>query len=83
MIRGDLEDSEHDPQDANGSAKVALRGIERSIAAWATLRRRLPNREYIVLALGTLQRLLRQVEAASPNARALRRPGFDTADGPG
>jgi len=78
MIRGALEGNEYDPQDANGSAKVALLGIERSIAAWATLQRRFPDHEDIVLALGTLKRLLRQVETAFPDARAFRRPGFDT-----
>jgi hypothetical protein len=78
MIRGELEGNEYDPQDANGSAKVALLGIERSIAAWATLQRRFPDHEDAVLALGTLRRLLRQVEASFPNARAFRRPGFDT-----
>ncbi len=77
MIRGELEGNEYDPQDANGSAKVALLGIERSIAAWATLQHRFPDHEDAVLALGTLQRLLRQVEAAFPDARAFRRPGFD------
>jgi hypothetical protein len=82
MIRGELEGNEFDPQDANGSAKVALLGIERSLAAWATLRRRFPDHEDIILALGTLKRLLRQVEAAFPNARAFRRPGFDTMEGP-
>ncbi len=80
MIRGKLEDNEYDPQDANGSAKVALLGIERSIAAWATLQRCFPDHEDAVLALGTLKRLLRQVEAAFPDARAFRRPGFDTID---
>jgi hypothetical protein len=78
MIRGELEGNEYDPQDANGSAKVALLGIERSIAAWATLQHRFPDHEDIVLALGTLKRLLRQVEASFPNARAFRHPGFDT-----
>jgi len=78
MIRGALEGNEYDPQDANGSAKVALLGLERPIAAWATLRRRFPDHEDIVLALGTLKRLPRQVEASFPNARAFRRPGFDT-----
>jgi hypothetical protein len=30
--------------------------------------------------LGTLKRLLRQVEASFPDARAFRRPGFDTEE---
>jgi hypothetical protein len=83
MIRGDLEGDDYHPHDANGSAKVALLGIERSIAAWATLRRRFPDHEDAILALGTLQRLRRQVEAAFPDARAFRRPGFDTGGSPG
>ena len=37
-----------------------------------------PDHEDAIFALGTLKRLLRQVEAAFPNARAFRRPGFDT-----
>jgi hypothetical protein len=81
MICRAREGNEYDPQDANGSAKVALLGIERSVAAWATLQRHFPDHEDIVLALGTLKRLLRYVEAAFPNARSFRRPGFDTPDG--
>ncbi len=80
-IRAESEDLECFQEDADGSAKVALIGIERSIAAWATLLRRFPDHEDAIFALATLKRLLRQVEAAFPNARAFRRPGFD-ADGP-
>ena len=59
-------------------------GIERSTEVWASLLPHFPDQEHAILGLlATLQRLLRQVEAASPNARALRRPGFDMADGPG
>ncbi len=57
-------------------------GIERSIAACATLQHCFADDEDIVLALGTLKRLLRQVEASFPNARAFRRPGFDTGETP-
>lgn len=77
-IRAALEDLECIQEDADGSAKVAVIGIERSVAAWATLRRRFPDHEDAILAMGTLKRLLRQVEAAFPNARAFLRPGFDT-----
>lgn len=77
-IRAETEELECMQEDADGSAKVALLGIERSIAAWATLLRHFPDHEDAILALGTLKRLLRQVEAAFPNARAFRRPGFDT-----
>ena len=80
-IRSELEDIECFQEDADGSAKVAIIGIERSMAAWATLLRRCPDHEDAIFALGTLKRLLRQVEAAFPDARAFRRPGFDTTEG--
>jgi len=77
-IRAASEEIECFQEDADGSAKVAILGIERSMAAWASLRHRFPDHEDAILALGTLKRLLRQVEAAFPNARAFLRPGFDT-----
>jgi len=58
--------------------KLAIIGIERSMAAWATLLRRFPDHEDAIFSLGTLKRLLRQVETAFPNARAFQHPGFDT-----
>jgi hypothetical protein len=76
-IHAEIEDLECCQEDADGSAKVALIGIERSIAAWAILLRRFPDHEDAIHALAILKRLLRQVEAAFPNARAFRRPGFD------
>ena len=79
-IRAETEELDCFQEDADGSAKVAIIGIERSIAAWATVLRRFPDHEDAIFALGTLKRLLRQVEAAFPNARAFRRCGFDTDD---
>ncbi len=80
VIRAQSEDMESFQEDADGSAKVALIGIERSIAAWATVLRRFPDHEDAIFAMATLNRLLRQVEQAFPNARAFRRPGFDTEE---
>jgi hypothetical protein len=65
---------------ANLSQTDAIIGIERSMAVWATLLRRFPDHEDAIFALGTLKRLLRQVESAFPNARAFLRPGFDADD---
>ncbi|MGE5295181.1 MAG: hypothetical protein ACM3VT_10170 [Solirubrobacterales bacterium] len=79
-IRVVTEDWEGMQEDADGSAKVAILGIERSMAAWATLLNHFPDHEDAIFAMGTLKRLLRQVEAAFPNARAFRRPGFDTEE---
>jgi hypothetical protein len=78
LIRGELEDLEYAPEDANGSAKVAIIGIERSIAAWGGLLNQFPQQEHSILdLLVNLKRLLRQVEAVFPDARAFVRPGFD------
>jgi len=78
MIRGELEDVEYFPEDANGSAKVAIIGIERSIAAWGGLLHQFPDQENTILdVLVALKKLLRQVDAAFPDARAFIRPGFD------
>jgi hypothetical protein len=79
-IRAANEDWEGMQEDADGSAKVAILGIERSLAAWATLLNHFPDHEDAIFAMGTLTRLLRQVELAFPNARAFRRPGFDTGE---
>jgi hypothetical protein len=77
-IRSKTEDLECVQEDADGSAKVALIGIERSTAAWAGLLAHFPDQEHSLLnLLATLKRLLRQVEAAFPNARTFLRPGFD------
>ena len=81
MIRGELEDVEYFPQDANGSAKVAILGIERSIAAWGGLLHEFPDQENPILdVLVALKKLLRQVDAAFPDARAFVRPGFDARE---
>jgi len=80
MIRGEHEHLEYSLQDANGSAKVAIIGIERSIAAWGRLLNHFPQQEHTILdLLVNLKRLLRQVETAFPDARAFVRPGFDMA----
>jgi hypothetical protein len=80
MLRGELENNEYAPEDANGSAKVAIIGIERSITAWGEMLNQFPEQESSILdLLVKLKRLLRHVETTFPNARAFIRPGFDTA----
>lgn len=64
--------------DADGSAKVALIGIERSIGAWTILRGAYSNEDAQILTfLRQLFRLRHLLEAGFPAARAFRRPGFD------
>ncbi len=71
--------AEIDRHDANGSAKVALLGIDRSLAAWEVLRRAFGQRADPILDIMLrLDRLRRAVEAALPEAREFVRPGFDT-----
>lgn len=64
--------------DANGSGKVVLMAIERSIAAWLWLREILPGRESEILSLlALLDRMRCGIHAALPDAESFRRPGFD------
>ncbi|HSI37098.1 MAG TPA: hypothetical protein VK986_26155 [Tepidisphaeraceae bacterium] len=74
--------AEHDARDsdANGSAKVALISIDRSLDAWARLRAHLPDHgDAIIDFLVRLDRLRRETERLFPKARAFVRPGFDDA----
>lgn len=65
-------------KDSDGSAKVALVGIDRSISAWRMMQLALPERaESIVSLILQLERLRQQVEKEFPDARSFIRPGFD------
>jgi len=64
--------------DADGSGKVALIAIERSIGAWIGLRGILPAQEDAILdMLAMLSRLQRGIHAVLPGAATFQRPGFD------
>ena len=66
------------PKDSDGSAKVALIAIDRSMAAWWRMRGYFPQRkDQIVDFLMRLERLRIATERAFPNARSFVRPGFD------
>lgn len=84
-ILGSMEEKEEGPdefaRDSDGSAKVALIAMDRSIAAWGELRGFFPLRDNDILdILGHLGRLRGGVEKAFPDARAFIRPGFDKID---
>jgi len=65
-------------KDSDGSAKVALIGIDRSIAAWRLAQLALPEREVsIVPLILQLERLRHRIEKTFPYAREFVRPGFD------
>jgi len=66
------------PKDSDGSAKVALIGIDRSIAGWRLMQLSLPEREVsIVPLILQLERLRQRIEKNFPEAREFVRPGFD------
>lgn len=69
------------PKDSDGSAKIALIGIDRSISAWSILYSEFPEHENEILnVLLRLDQLRKRIEAAFPSARAFVRPGFDEID---
>ena len=83
-LSGRKEELEEDPEmaefpkDSDGSAKVALIGIDRSIAAWRMMQLSLPERaESIVPLILQLERLRQRLEKSFPEARDFVRPGFD------
>ena len=81
-LEGKAEAEETDPDsrdsDADGSAKVALIGIDRSLAAWRVLHERVQQGvEDIREIMFLLERLRRKVETVFPGARSFVRPGFD------
>ena len=64
--------------DANGSAKVALIAIERSLGAWRVIQSCVPEKEKTIAPLTALLENLRTgIEEALPLARDFIRPGFD------
>jgi hypothetical protein len=73
-----LEELDDFPKDSDGSTKVALIGIDRSISAWGEILKFLPNqKENILGIIAHLERLRNRTEADFPDARAFVRPGFD------
>ena len=74
----DWEDENGFPKDSDGSAKVALISIDRSIGAWGILRAHFSQEEDSILdILVHLERMRKAIEKAFPDARAFQRPGFD------
>ena len=83
-LSGRREEQEEDPavweipKDSDGSAKVALIGIDRSIAAWRLMQLSLPERaDSVVPLILQLERLRQSLEKEFPEARRFVRPGFD------
>jgi hypothetical protein len=74
----DWEEDNGYQKDSDGSARIALIAIEKSIAAWVRLYDLLPESDDIALkALALLQQLQQQTKAEFPKAMQFKRPGFD------
>jgi len=72
------EDENGFQRDSDGSAKVALMGIDRSIYAWGKLQRLFPDEtDNLITFLLHLDRLRKKIEEEFPEARNFKRPGFD------
>jgi len=66
------------PKDSDGSAKVALIGIDRSLAAWRLMQLAAPESATSIIPLILqLARLRNRTESEFPEARDYIRPGFD------
>ena len=74
------EDLDDFPKDSDGSAKVVLIGIDRSISAWGKILKVFPDQEKETLnIIAGLKRLRDIAEKEFPEARSFIRPGFDEA----
>jgi len=66
------------PKDSDGTAKIALIAMDRSISAWAGLREAMGDEgDGILDLLAQLAAIRRETEQLFPDARAFVRPGFD------
>jgi len=64
--------------DSDGSAKIALIAIDRSLSGWRLMQNALPEKtESTVPMLIELEKLRRGIEQIFPRARDFVRPGFD------
>jgi hypothetical protein len=72
------DDDEDYPHDYDGSAKVALIAIDRSMQAWSELFEILPDKEDDFLKiLSMLEKIKGMTRQEFPNAENFIRPGFD------
>jgi hypothetical protein len=73
----DREPPDDFPKDSDGSAKVALIGIDRSISAWGEMAGYFPEEKEVLKIIKFLKRLNEMTEKEFPDARSFKRPGFD------
>ncbi|HYN23812.1 MAG TPA: hypothetical protein VES69_02065 [Pyrinomonadaceae bacterium] len=72
------EAADDEAKDSDGSAKVTLIAIDRSVSAWRLIQICLPERaDSIIPMILELERLRQRTELKFPKARDFIRPGFD------
>jgi len=80
-LHGKLDGQEENydfPKDSDGSAKIAIIAVERSMNAWMQLYDSMPSSEDIALhSLSVLSQLKQKSLEEFPNAMQFKRPGFD------
>ncbi len=82
-LKGKMEGEEREAEngyqkDSDGSAKIAIIAIERSMGAWTGLYSQLPISEDTALnALALLEQLKQKANEEFPDAMKFKRPGFD------
>ena len=84
-VRGKIEEEEERcdefASDSDGSAKIALIAMDRSIAAWAVIRHYITDgAKGVIDVIAFLDGLRQAVEKAFSSARSFIRPGFDRID---
>ena len=78
LVEEDENPSVAGAKDSDGTEKVTLISIERSLAAWNVMREMFPEKTDSMLELLVhLDRLRKGVDAKFPKARKFRRAGFD------
>ena len=78
----DYAETSDSPKDSDGSAKVALIGIDRSLAAWRLMQLATSQTEASIIPLILqLAHLRNRIEFQFPDARQYIRPGFDEVPG--
>ena len=75
---GDWQEANGFQRDCDGSAKIAMIAIDKSIEAWTSMLQFIPAAEDdIIEMLALLQKTRRMAESEFPKARTFVRPGFD------
>jgi hypothetical protein len=78
ISKNDFEEENEIQNDKNGSAKVALISIDRSICAWEKLRSHFPEKtDDIIDIFVQLERIKKLTLKYFPSAMEFKRPGFD------